>query len=174
MLAPFAPPSWEASPRPRLRASLTSARGRTASLLSALSLFLALASPHPVGAQAPQADPDDALLALRTLIGSAPCQPPGDCRTIAIGANACGGPARYLAWSGAHTDETALQKAAAAYPADRLSSLRSGAGLSTCRPVLDPGAYCGPATAGTTANGAAPRQCQLRSLRPDVNSAPDR
>ncbi len=173
MPEPAAPPSCEASPRPWLRASLSCVSGRKTGLLSALSLFFALASPHPVGTQAPPADPTDPMQALSRLIGSAPCQQPGDCHTIAIGANACGGPARYLAWSSAHTDEAALQKAAAAYPTDRLSSLRSGAGLSTCQPVLDPGAHCGPAPAGATAR-AAPRQCQLRNPRPGVNIAPDR
>lgn len=169
MPEPAAPPSCEASPRPWLRASLTRVSGCKTGLLSALSLFFALAALHPAVAQAPPADPADALQALRRLIGSAPCQQPGDCRTIAIGANACGGPARYLAWSSAHTDEAALHKAVAAYPADRLSSLRSGAGLSTCQPVLDPGAYCGSAPAG-----AAPRQCQLRNPHPGGNTAPDR
>ena len=167
-------PSSDVSHRPWPRASLSGVSGRKTGLLGTLSLWLALASPNLVGAETPPATPADALQALRTLIGSAPCQQPADCRTIAIGANACGGPARYLAWSGAHTDEAALQKAAAAYPADRLSSLRSGAGLSTCQPVLDPGAYCGPTPAVDAAKGAAPRQCQLRSPGPGVRTAPDR
>ena len=102
---------------------------------------------------------DAAMREVLRLIGEAPCKTDADCRTIAIGTKACGGPQRYLAWSVARTDAPALA-AAAQTMADRQAAERAkpGALLSNCAFVADPGASC------AAVEGAA-RQCVLQSRR---------
>lgn len=135
----------------------------------AAALLLALSSPALGGTRPFKVEPDNPLLTLRALIANATCIRDNQCRSLAIGASACGGPERYLAWSTLHTDETALQTAAAAYAVDRLSLMRRGAGYSTCRPVVDPGAQCTPA-----ASSIGPGLCELRRANPAGVAAPDR
>ncbi len=78
-------------------------------LIAFASLWLACgcaAADAPAGAEAP-------MEKIRALIGDAACDSDAQCRTIAIGAKACGGPEAYLAWSTKRTDATALREAAA-------------------------------------------------------------
>lgn len=117
------------------------------------------------GADAP-AGPDTQVEKIRALIGDAACDSDAQCRTIPIGAKACGGPEAYLAWSTKRTDATALREAAAGHgtlppPARLRPGMRSD-----CMLVTDPGAYCAPS--GSPGTGAAPNRggaCRLRSTR---------
>ena len=61
-------------------------------------------------AQTP-AEPESQRLAreLRSLIGTAACSSDSQCRTVAVGAKPCGGPAGYWAWSTQDTDAERLQ-----------------------------------------------------------------
>ena len=94
-------------------------------------------------AQTP-AEPESQRLAreLRSLIGTAACSSDSQCRTVAVGAKPCGGPAGYWAWSTQDTDAermTALaqRQAAAEKREQEASGLRSN-----CRMLTDPGAAC--------------------------------
>ena len=96
---------------------------------------------------------------IQALIGDAACQTDAQCRTIGVGAKACGGPQSYLAWSTARTDESALRAMAdASAAADRKQAEAKGM-MSTCSVVPDPGAFC---DVGRPASGAA-GTCRLRS-----------
>ena len=102
--------------------------------LTALGL---IAASVPALASAP---PAQALAALHKVIGPAACDSDGQCRTVAIGNRACGGPDAYLAWSVRQTDPAALQQAAARYNAAQATAQPPGARISTCEFVSDPGA----------------------------------
>jgi hypothetical protein len=75
-------------------------------------------------------------------IGDAPCSSDAQCRTLPIGAKACGGPEVWLPWSTQKGRANELQAMG-----DQLATMqrrrneRSGA-LSTCQYSPDPGAVC--------------------------------
>ena len=114
-------------------------------------LALTLCLTAACAAQDPSPPPATDKAAIRTLIGDAACEADAQCKTIAIGAKACGGPEGYLAWSTAHTDGAALERAADSYAAERRREIAARREVSTCSVQADPGAYC---AAGT---------CRLRS-----------
>lgn len=75
-------------------------------------------------------------------IGTAACNSTDECRTLPIGAKACGGPTRWLAWSTRASNAAQLQ-AWAAELAQRQRRREEALGMaSTCSVVLDPGASC--------------------------------
>jgi hypothetical protein len=92
----------------------------------------------------PGADTEAALQQqINTAIGQAPCTADTQCRTMGVGAKACGGPAAWRAWSTqGGTKGEALQNLA-----DQLATLQrqrqaqSGM-VSTCTYLPDPGAVC--------------------------------
>ncbi|MGQ3094167.1 MAG: hypothetical protein ACT6RP_12010 [Roseateles sp.] len=96
-------------------------------------------------AQTPTAaEPEPQRLAreLRTLIGPASCTADSQCRSLPVGAKACGGPTGYLAWSTKHTDEAALKALVAKQTAaQRHANTRPGL-VSDCAVLVDPGARC--------------------------------
>ena len=92
----------------------------------------------------PAPAPGDANLAeqIKAIVGDAACDAPQQCQTIAIGAKACGGPERYLAWSNKSNDGKQLTALAQAQ-AEASRKLRQSDGMmSTCAIVTDPGATC--------------------------------
>lgn len=75
-------------------------------------------------------------------IGTAACTGTDECRSLAIGAKACGGPTRWLAWSTSASNAAQLQ-AWAAELAQRQRRREQALGMvSTCSVVPDPGASC--------------------------------
>lgn len=93
---------------------------------------------------APAPEPESARLAqeLRTLIGPAACTSDEQCRTVAIGAKACGGPAGYRAWS---TQDGKAEAIAALAARQRDAERREveAAGLrSNCAVTVNPGSAC--------------------------------
>lgn len=110
----------------------------SAALMTTLAACAAPASsPAPA---APSAAESPATL--QSLIGDARCSGDAQCRTIAVGAKACGGPESYLAWSAAQTDEAALNAAAERHAAERRKGSAASGRMSTCSLVVDPGAAC--------------------------------
>ncbi len=80
---------------------------------------------------------------INTTIGQAPCTTDAQCRTIGVGANACGGPAAWRAWSTQNNPKSeALQSLVDQQAAlQRQRQAQSGM-VSTCRYLPDPGAVC--------------------------------
>lgn len=79
---------------------------------------------------------------LHELIGPATCSADSQCRSLAVGAKACGGPAGYLAWSTAGTDVARVTDLAARQTeAQRREVVASGM-RSNCAIAVDPGAVC--------------------------------
>lgn len=91
---------------------------------------------------AAQIPPRSDRASIQSLIGDAACSSDAQCKTIGVGAKACGGPQSYLAFSTARTDESALRALAeASAEADRKRAEAKGM-VSTCSVVPDPGAFC--------------------------------
>ena len=109
--------------------------------------------PAPAPAQA------GTLGEIRALIGTAACRDAAQCRTLPVGARACGGPQGYLAYSTAQTDESALRALGERYKAERQAQIAASGEMSDCRFIPDPGAVCSAGTCqlGTGAGGAAAR-----------------
>ena len=101
-------------------------------------------SPGPRPSPSPTTRLDEAQLQQRitTAIGAAACQQQADCRTLGVGAKACGGPARWVAWSAAQSDGTQLQAWAAELDARQRQRQAAEGLMSTCSIVPDPGAIC--------------------------------
>jgi hypothetical protein len=82
------------------------------------------------------------LSRIRAEIGAARCDSTAQCRTLAIGEKACGGPEAWLAWSTASSDAARLAALSAESVAQaRQDNARSGM-ASDCRYNADPGAQC--------------------------------
>jgi hypothetical protein len=111
---------------------------------------------------APPLAAHDEMARLEQLIGDAACTTDAQCRTVAVGALACGGPAQYLPWSTLRSTPAAVQEAAERYTRSQAASALHGGHASICRVIADPGARCQPATAEPA---AAPGfgQCRLRT-----------
>jgi len=134
-----------------------------------LIAFVSLWLPCSCATAAAPAESDAPTEKIRALIGDAACDSDAQCRTIAIGAKACGGPEYYLAWSTKRTDPAALHAATAGDGAIQVLPPRRPGMRSNCAFVTDPGAYCG-APPGSPGTGATPdqgRTCRLRSQRQD-------
>ena len=103
------------------------------------------AAPAATPAATPTQVPTQATLQqqINTAIGQAPCTADAQCRTLGVGAKACGGPVAWRPWSTqGGTKGEALQSLA-----DQLATLQrqhqaqSGM-VSTCSYLPDPGAVC--------------------------------
>lgn len=93
-------------------------------------------------AQAPANSSQTLLKQIETEIGDAACSSDQQCRTLALGAKACGGPDRYIAWSTARSKADKLNELGERYKAERMAeNTRSGA-ISNCMFEVDPGAQC--------------------------------
>ena len=103
----------------------------------------------------------DARTQVRQLIGDAVCTTDGDCRTIAVGDKACGGPESYLAWSAQQTDPQPLAAAAERYASERKAQNRQSGMVSNCAFVTDPGARCEMARGGSAGASAAAASAQV-------------
>lgn len=107
-------------------------------------LLLAITACGTAPTATPTPAPGGANLAeqIKKEVGDAACDAPQQCHTLAIGAKACGGPERYLAWSNKSSDGKTL-KALAQAQADASRKLQQSDGMmSTCAIVTDPGATC--------------------------------
>lgn len=92
----------------------------------------------------PAAEPESQRLAqeLRALIGPAACTSDSQCRSLPVGARACGGPAGYWAWSTERSDaKQVLDLSRRQAEAQKRENAASGM-QSDCRMLTDPGAAC--------------------------------
>ncbi|MES2315920.1 MAG: hypothetical protein V4631_00360 [Pseudomonadota bacterium] len=96
---------------------------------------------------------------IKTEIGTAACDSAQQCKTVAIGHKACGGPESYMAYSTKRSDAAKIIRLAAAYETEsRSQNLQSGR-ISTCQMTMDPGATC---SAGTCVSGQGANAPQVR------------
>jgi hypothetical protein len=103
-----------------------------------------------------QAAAGDTLARIRSMIGDASCTESSQCRTLPIGALACGGPQAYLPYSASRTDEKALRALGEQYKAERLAAIKASGMASICVHVSDPGAVCSSGSCQLGASSSAP------------------
>lgn len=108
-------------------------------LLLATSACSAPAQDTPTTPPASQAS---LLEQIQSEVGKAACDSTQQCQTIAIGAKACGGPERYLAWSSKNNDGKKLKALAYAQAEASRRQQQNDGMLSTCSIITDPGASC--------------------------------
>jgi hypothetical protein len=104
---------------------------------------VAATAPTSSSADSPTARAHDAAQArVDSLVGEPRCASDAQCRTIAVGALACGGPVGYRAWSIVVTDPASIQ--AASEEERRLAAEldRQAGRMSPCLYLADPGAQC--------------------------------
>ena len=95
---------------------------------------------------APSSDSAVLLAEIQHEIGAAACDKNTHCRTLAIGAKACGGPQAYLPWSTQSTRAARIKLLAARHrEAQQAENARTEV-MSDCAVVTDPGAVCAPRT----------------------------
>ena len=95
----------------------------------------------PVAAAIPAAS--SALPAqMRALIGAASCTDSLQCKTVPLGARACGGPEAYLAYSTAVTPSAPLEALAERHAQEQRTAQAKSGMMSTCQFIPDPGAQC--------------------------------
>jgi hypothetical protein len=125
--------------------------------LGAVASTLVLSAACTAGNDSPAASPPPS--SVQSLVGDAACDDDAQCRTIGVGAKACGGPQAYIAWSTLRTDGAALRSQADREAERRRAEGEKRGAMSTCNVVPDPGAYCArPAGAAAGARGT----CRLR------------
>lgn len=124
---------------------LPAIRGRQ--LLAALMLAMAWSgaapqSPADLGLTRADHDGSGSMLRLLQIIGPARCQADSQCHTVAVGANACGGPEAYLAWSSTGARRADVLRWVSRYNSQRQTWRERQDTLGVCRLVTDPGAHC--------------------------------
>lgn len=86
-------------------------------------------------------------------IGDAACTSNAQCRTLAVGHKACGGPERWLVWSTQRSDGDALQRLAERYNAARRAEVTAEGRVSNCMLELEPAAQCVAGRCAATTRG---------------------
>ena len=141
------------SVRVSLRRAAPRTHGHVARSLAAVGVALSLAACGGVGQQVEQAVQDGAASAQQTVlraridlveaqivagINVAACTSDAQCRALPIGATACGGPGRYLAYSINNTDEGTLAGLAADHRRLSADLLAAQQAIGPCV-VVEPG-----------------------------------
>ena len=102
--------------------------------------------PKPSTPAAPPAAGSDApsglLAQIRAMTADATCSDNSQCRSLPIGAMACGGPQDYLPYSTLRTNEKEVRELAERYKAERQGQISQRGEMSICRHRPDPGAVC--------------------------------
>jgi hypothetical protein len=124
-------------------------------LLAAALAGAALVSCAQTAPTPPEPEAQRLSRELRTLIGPATCSADSQCRTVPVGAKACGGPSGYLAWSTTGTDAQRLTDLAARQAEASKQDNATRGMVSTCSMVTDPGAACVAGRCQLNANSAA-------------------
>ena len=107
------------------------------------TVVLVTACAAPTGAPAaPAAQPPALWGRVQAEVGDAACTSNSQCRSIAIGHKACGGPESYLAWSTSVSNEATLKDAVAAHAEARRKEDEQSGRVSNCMMLMDPGAVC--------------------------------
>lgn len=90
----------------------------------------------------PAEDTASLLVQIRNTIGSPSCTVSAECKTVAVGARACGGPDGYLAYSTSITASNAIEALAARHAERKRAAISASGVVSTCDVIPDPGAVC--------------------------------
>ncbi len=104
-------------------------------------LLVSACQAQPVVPAGP-ADEAALLARIRADIGDARCSSDAQCRTLAIGHKACGGPQQWWAWSTTTGQADRLQAWAAELASLQKQQQEASGRVSNCQYIGDPGAVC--------------------------------
>jgi hypothetical protein len=148
--------------------------GGTASCAESPRPLPRLAQPAAVPLAAAVAGADGSVGSARTLaeiqalVGAAACGSDAECRVSPVGANPCGGPEDFIAWSTrTTTDEAALQTLLVRYAAQRRQENEASGRMGMCAVLPVPTSRC--ENAGPGAGAVAPGRCVLVPQRPGAS-----
>lgn len=79
---------------------------------------------------------------IKRLIGTPTCSDNAQCRSLPVGALACGGPQEYLPYSTVQTNESQLKNLAERSKTERQAEIKRTGEMSICINRPDPGAVC--------------------------------
>ncbi|WP_338847418.1 hypothetical protein V8J88_01720 [Massilia sp. W12] len=85
------------------------------------------------------------LEAVKKAVGKASCEADNQCKTVAMGEKACGGPEFFLPWSSdskANPQAGKVEELAAKHRLARQKQIAAEGEMSDCKVVSDPGAQC--------------------------------
>lgn len=105
-----------------------------------------IVTPVPAAGDVPSIN-GDSLAAVdaqldKTLADAARCSTDNECRSVAVGGKACGGPTGYRAYSSKLADVAAVERLADQERHLSLAAARASGRVSPCYMVADPGARC--------------------------------
>ncbi|MBV8603419.1 MAG: hypothetical protein JO224_01920 [Pelomonas sp.] len=96
---------------------------------------------------------------IEALVGDANCSADAQCHVVGVGARACGGPARYIAWSSRMTDADQLDAAVQRHAALEREALKGR--VSNCLALPEPVAQCRPASGAVAGAMAGVGRCVI-------------
>lgn len=99
-------------------------------------------APADTPATTPATTPANTLADIRRQIGTPTCSDNAQCRTLPVGAMACGGPQEYLPYSTQKSDANALRALSERSYTETKAALTASGMVSTCMLKADPGALC--------------------------------
>jgi len=136
-------------------------------LLLAALVASACAGPAAAPSQAAStAERDRAWADVQALVGDATCQADEQCHAVGVGARACGGPARYIAWSSRVTDGDKLEAAVRHHAELERAALRADGRVSDCRVLPQPLAQCRPVSGAVAGAMAGVGRCVIPADAP--------
>lgn len=100
--------------------------------------------PGPVASAAATSSAPELLRRIEVGIGKASCREDRHCRSLPLGARACGGPEIYRAYSLLNGDEASLQQLAQEHAQARRAQIQGKGRVGICQVLPDPGARCDP------------------------------
>ena len=102
------------------------------------------ATPHVTDGAPPVValQPGATVSEIKRLIGTPACSDNAQCRSLPVGALACGGPQEYLPYSTSRTDEKGLLALAERSKTERQAEIQRTGEMSICIHRPDPGAVC--------------------------------
>lgn len=120
---------------------------RTSLISLSLSLFLSAFAAHatePAKAAVKKANekPSAELDAVKKAIGKPICDSNDQCKTVAMGGKACGGPEFFLAWSSKVEGAAKVPELASRHRVARENQIAANGEMSDCKMNTDPGAQC--------------------------------
>lgn len=86
--------------------------------------------------------PSATVTEIKRLIGTPTCSDNAQCRSLPVGALACGGPQEYLPYSTVQTNESQLRNLAERSKTEREAQIKASGEMSICINRPDPGAVC--------------------------------
>jgi len=144
-------------------------RAALVSLLLAGFVVCACAGPSAPLSAPSTAERDHAWADVQALVGDATCRADDQCHVVGVGARACGGPSRYIAWSSRVTDGDKLAAAAQHQRDLERASQRAEGRMSDCRVMAVPVAQCRPVSGAVAGAMAGVGRCVIA---PDVPNSP--